>query len=167
MKTTTRLLLIACLSLPVLVACKKEDEAAKPVEKAPLTAPADANDENAWGEYLKDVITRRVEAEGLNTSPYVYFLPAETKPTFEDEYNRLLEKATADASRGITEGNMLAFGSPSSAKMADLVVAAFAKAQPGSMKGVKFVFIGKAEDSERVKAAVAPTGVDYTFVEAK
>lgn len=166
MKTTTRLLLLACLSLPALVACKKE-EAVQKVEKAPLTAPADANNEDAWAEYVKDVVVRRVDAEGLNTSPYVYFLPAETKPGFQDEYDRLLEKATADASRGITAGNMLAFASPSSGKMADLVVAAFAKAQPGSMKGVKFLFIGKPEDSDRVKAAVEPSGVDYTFIEAK
>lgn len=166
MKTTTRLLLTAVLALPLLAACKKE-EAAKPAEKPPLTAPASLDDEKAWEAYVVDVVQRRVEAEGLNTNPYVYFLPPESKPGFQDEYNRLLEKATVDAARGITEGNMLAFASPSSAKMADLVVAAFAKAQPGSMKGVKFVFIGKPEDSERVKAAVAPTGVDYVFVEAK
>jgi hypothetical protein len=29
------------------------------------------------------------------------------------------------------------------------------------------LFIGKAEDSDRVKAGVAASGVDYTFVEAK
>lgn len=166
MKTSIRLLLIACLSLPALVACKKE-EAPQKVEKAPLTAPASADDEKAWEAYVIDVVQRRVEADGLNTNPYVYFLPPQSKPGFEDEYNRLLEKATADASRGITAGNMLVFASPSSAKMADLVVAAFAKAQEGSMKGVKLYFIGKPEDSERVKAAVSPAGVDYAFIEAK
>ena len=35
------------------------------------------------------------------------------------------------------------------------------------MKGVKVLFIGDAADSERVKAAVAPSGVNYVFVEAK
>jgi hypothetical protein len=35
------------------------------------------------------------------------------------------------------------------------------------MKGVRVVFIGDAADGERVKAAVAPAGVDYVFVEAK
>jgi hypothetical protein len=35
------------------------------------------------------------------------------------------------------------------------------------MKGVKVLFIGKPADSDRVKAALAPTGVDYVFVEAK
>ena len=35
------------------------------------------------------------------------------------------------------------------------------------MKGVKVLFVGKAEDSERVKAAITPSGVDYVFAEAK
>ena len=48
-----------------------------------------------------------------------------------------------------------------------MVVEAFKDVPPGSMKGVKVLFIGKAEDNDRVKAAVAPAGVDYTFVEAK
>ena len=78
-----------------------------------------------------------------------------------------LEKAKDDLSRGIISGNMLAYGSPASAKMADLVIAAFKDVPAGSMKGVKVLFIGKAADSERVKAALAPTGVDYVFVEAK
>jgi hypothetical protein len=62
---------------------------------------------------------------------------------------------------------MLAFGSPDSAKMGDLVVAAYKDAAPGSMKGVIVMFIGKAADNERVKAAVAPSGATYRFVEAK
>jgi hypothetical protein len=32
---------------------------------------------------------------------------------------------------------------------------------------VRVLFIGKAEDSERVRAAVEPTGAEYLFVEAK
>jgi hypothetical protein len=47
------------------------------------------------------------------------------------------------------------------------VVASFKNVPPGTMKGVRVLFIGKAADSERVKAAVAPAGVDYVFVEAK
>jgi hypothetical protein len=35
------------------------------------------------------------------------------------------------------------------------------------MKGVKVLFIGAPADSERVKAAVAPSEATYKFVEAK
>ena len=69
--------------------------------------------------------------------------------------------------RGVTSGNLIAFGSPSSVKIADLAVAAFAGVEADTFKGVRILFIGKAEDSERVKTAVAPSGAEYVFVEAK
>ena len=165
MKTTTRLMLTACLVLPLLAACKKE-EAAKPeaVVQAPLVAPT-TNDENAWGTYLQEVVKRNLD--GVTGQPYLYFLPAEETPDFQGYYDRLLEQASTDLQRGILEGNLVAYGSPSSAKMADLVVASFGQVQAGSMKGVKILFLGKAEDNERVKAAVAPAGVDYKFIETK
>ena len=39
MKTTTRLLLIACLSMPLLAACNKQEEKTEAVAEAPLAAP--------------------------------------------------------------------------------------------------------------------------------
>ena len=35
------------------------------------------------------------------------------------------------------------------------------------MAGVRVVYIGDAANSERVKAAVSPAGVDYVFVDVK
>ena len=64
-------------------------------------------------------------------------------------------------------GNMLAFGSPDSAKMADLIVTAFTGAEPDALKGSQVLFIGKPADSDRVKAAVEAAGAKYIFVEAK
>lgn len=167
MKQTTRALLIACLALPFVAACQKEEAAAQEeaaVAQAPLTAPT-TDDETAWGDYLVEVVKRNMD--GVTSSPYLYTLPAETSPDFQGYYDRQLEKAQVDIQRGILEGNLLAYGGPSSGKIADLVIAAFQKAQPGSMKGVKVLFIGKPEDNARVQAAVAPAGVDYKFVEAK
>ena len=163
MKTTTRLLLIACLALP-FAACKKE-EAPQKVEAAPLTAPT-TTDDAAWQAYLTDVVKRNME--GINASPYVYYLPqAADTPEFQAVYQRQLEKTESDLARGIIEGNMLAFGSPSSAKMADMIVDAFDGVDAASMKGVRVVFIGDAADNARVQAAVTPSGVEYKFVEAK
>jgi hypothetical protein len=163
MKNATRLLLIACLSLPFLAACKKEEQQASAVAEAPLTAPT-TTDENAWNAYLTEVVKRNLDGV---TNTYVYVLPAEGSADFQGYYDRQLEKAQLDIQRGILEGNLLAFGSPTSAKTADLTVAAFSKAQPGSMKGVKVLFIGSAADNDRVQAAVTPAGVDYKFIEAK
>ena len=164
MKTfTNRLMLIACLVLPLLAACKKE-EAPQEAVAAPLTAPT-TQDENAWSAYLVDVVKRNMD--GINSTPYLYTLPASTAADFQGSYDRQLEKAQGDVGRGIIEGNMLLFASPSSAKAAELAVTGFSQVQPGTMKGVKVVFIGKPEDGEKVKAAAEPAGVKYVFVEAK
>ena len=162
MKTMTRLILIACLVLP-FAACKKQ-EAPQAAVKAPMSAPT-TDDRQAWVDYLNDVVPRNMT--GIANQPYVYLLPGESAADFQAQYDRLLEKAQSDVARGIIAGNLLAYASPASAKMADLVVAAFTGVPVGSMKGVKVLFVGKAEDSDRVKAAVTPAGVDYVFVEAK
>ena len=162
MKTLFRLMLIACLVLP-FAACKKH-EAPVAAVKAPLNAPAN-DDHQAWVDYISDVVQRNMG--GIQNQPFVYMLPSESVPDFADQYGRLLEKAQADVARGIIEGNMLAYGGPASAKTADMIVESFKTVPPGTMKGVKVLFIGKAADNERVKAAVAPAGVDYVFVEAK
>jgi hypothetical protein len=161
----SRFLLIACLALPFIAGCN-QDEAADTTaaaRQAPLVAPTGA-DENAWNDYVTEVVKRN--AEGA-LSIYAYTLPPTDSEDFQGSYDRQLEKAALDVQRGGVEGTLLAFGSPDSAKSADLAVASFAKAAPNTMKGVKVLFIGSAADSARVEAAVKPTGATYQFVEAK
>lgn len=166
MNTTTRLLLIALLSMPLLAACQKEEAPAEDAAavEAPLTRPA-TNDDGEWGAYLSEVVTRNMG--DINRSPYLYYLPGSESPGFEGARARLQEEVEVAMQRGIVEGNLIAFGSPESAMMADIVVSAFAKVDTGSMKGVELLFIGDAADNDRVKAAVEPAGVNYKFVEAK
>ena len=71
--------------------------------------------------FLSDVVTRNMG--GIQNQPYVYMLPGESSASFQDSYDRLLDKAKGDVSRGIISGDVLAYGSPASAKMADLVIA--------------------------------------------
>ena len=162
MNTITRLLTIACLALG-FAACKKE-EAPKPVAAAPLAAPQN-EDLTAWRAYVTDVAKRNMD--GITNSPYVYFLPGEKAEGFAGDYERLLEKLEGDLSRGIIEGNMLVFASPSPEKETEMIETAFKSVTAGSMKGVKLVFIGTPILGERVRTAVEPAGVNYIFVEAK
>ena len=162
MNTMIRLLAIACLILP-LAACKKE-EAPKVVEAAPLTAPT-TDEASAWRTYVTDVAKRNMD--GITNSPYVYFLPGETSEGFGGQYQRLLEKVEGDLGRGIIEGNMLVFASPSSAKIGELAEVAFGQVPAGSLNNVKVVFIGKPEDSMKVEAASKPAGVKYVFVQTQ
>ncbi|GAB3344554.1 hypothetical protein [Marilutibacter aestuarii] len=162
MKMSTRLILAACLTLPVLAACQKE-ETTEVVEAAPVAKPT-TTDENAWAEYLTDIVRRNV---GDASSVYLYTLPAADSADYEGEYQRQLEKAQTDVMRGGVSGTLLAYGSPDSAKTADLAVASFEMAQSGSMKGVRVLFIGDNADFARVKTAVEPSGAVFQFVEAK
>jgi hypothetical protein len=163
MNTMLRMLLIACLILP-FAACKKEEAPKAAVVEAPLTAPT-SGDLPAWRAYVTYVAKHNMD--GITNSPYVYFLPSESTEGFGGLYERQLEKLEGDLSRGIIEGNMLVFASPSSGKLAEMATVAFKQVGAGTMKGVKVIFIGKPVDSEKVKAASAAAGVTYIFIEAK
>ena len=156
------------LSALVLSGCKKEEEvAAAPVE---LTAPA-STDDAEWKAYLGQVIGRN--QEGVTDRVFSYYLPVGSDTPAEGDqdgktmFDRQLENVTMVVQRTVLPGNMLAFGSPDSEKMADLVVMSFTDADPNALTGSQVLFIGKTEDSERVKAAVEAAGAKYVFVEAK
>jgi hypothetical protein len=157
-KFASRIMLTACLVLP-FAACKKQEEApAEPADVA-LVAPATTED-GPWKEYLSKVVDANMGT--ITNTPYVYYLPAETDPEFEAKYGRQLEQAKGAVARGVSSGNLIAFGSPNSAKIADLAVAAFEGVETDAFKGVRVLFIGKSEDSERVKVAVAPNTCSST-----
>ena len=167
MNQTTRSLLLASLLLSPLVlsACKKEAPVADQAAEAKvLVAPA-KDDDAGWKAYLPAVVQENMGT--ITNNPFLYYLVPESDPEFADKYGRQVEAATTTISRGVSPGNMLAFGSSASAKMADLIVASFKGVPADTMKGVRVLFIGDAADNPRVQAAVAPAGVDYVFVEAK
>lgn len=156
----TRLLLCACLALP-LAACQEEKVAEETVS-APLSAP-ETGDRTEWRNYLNDVVGRNME--GIYSQPYVYLLPADDGEDFEAEYGRLAERAEADVARGIVRGNLLAYAGHDSTRVADMVINAFAEVPEDSMEGVRVLFIGDAADNPRVEQAVTPAGVEYIFIE--
>ena len=164
MTIAIRLLLIACLALTT-AACNKAEEAPQETVKAPLTAPAEPADREGWNAYLSDVVQRNMD--GVNNTPYVYTLPPDSDPAIEGAFERQKEKAFADVQNRVLPGNMLAYGGPASAKIADMMVNAFTGVQPDSMKGVKVLFIGNVADDARVRPVVTPSGATYVFVEAK
>ncbi len=156
------------LSALVLTGCKKEEEvAAAPVE---LTAPA-STDDAEWKAYLGQVIGRN--QEGVTDRVFSYYLPVGSDTPAEGDqdgktmFDRQLENVTMVVQRTVLPGNMLAFGSPDSTKLADLVVMSFTDADPNALTGSQVLFIGNAADSDRVKAAVESAGGKYVFVEAK
>ena len=167
--------LIALLSISLalsLTACQSADDEAEAAKKPAaaavvLTAPT-TPDDKLWKPYLQGVIGQNMA--GVTDRVYPYYLPADSKKIDADgrsAYDRQSENVTAVISRTVLPGNMLAFGSPDSAKMADMILSAFSGAKPDALKGSQVLFIGKAEDSARVKGPVEASGAKYIFVEAK
>jgi hypothetical protein len=165
MKKILRNVLIMLASLVAVAACKKE-EAAKPVA-APvvLTVPADPADLEGWKKYLGATV--KANMEGIRQRPYMYFVPLVVDEETQRQYEAQTTNVEDTLARGVLPGNMIAFGSPDSAKLADLVIQAFKLAGDGSLKGVRVLFIGARADEQRVRDAVAPSSGDFVFVEAK
>src|SRR5690606_19744789 len=106
--------------------------------------------------------------QGIRNNPYMYYLPSASDPEFEQKYMRQMENVEGVIARTVLPGNMLAFGSPESARMADMVESVFTNwAEANAFKDVRVLFIGKQEDRARVEAAVAPSGAEFVFVEAR
>ena len=167
MTTAAHVLLAALLATFALAGCKKADDAAEAPAKVLLTAPA-SDDDAQWKAYLQQEF--QLHQEGITDRQYVYYLPANSETNDEGDsnpYGRQLDNVTSVVARTVLPGNQLAFGSPDSAKMADLIVAAFKDAKPDALKGSQVLFVGLPADSERVKAAVTAAGANYIFVEAK
>jgi hypothetical protein len=166
------LIAIALLALTLgLTACKPgKDDASKTAAPVVLTAPA-GNDDNAWKAYLGQVVGQHMG--GVTDRVYPYYLPANSAepdpndPDKHSQYDRQLDNVSGVMLRTVLPGNMLVFGSPDSAKMADLIVAATVGTKPDALKGSQVLFIGKPADSDRAKAAVEAAGGKYIFVEAK
>lgn len=107
-------------------------------------------------------------AESLDSGPSVAATNAGAGgDDYESTYIRQLDQVSSVIRRTVPAGNMLAFGSPSSGRMADLVVAAFGEAAEGSLKGVRVLFVGASSERARVEEAVTPSGAEFVFVEAK
>jgi hypothetical protein len=163
MNTLKSVLAAATLAL-ALTACKSEEAPVAEAAAVALVAPAADNDAG-WREYLTAVV--RENMGNISNQPFLYYLPPASVEDFDAKYDRQVEAATTAMSRGVQPGNLLAFGSSASAKMADLIETAFAPVEADSLKGVKVVYIGEAADNARVMTVVQATGAEYIFVEAK
>ncbi len=143
-----------------------ESTAAAEQKPAVIPMPANATDKAAWKQYLVSVVTANMQ--GVKTThPYMYFVPAGDDDAAKADRQNQLDNVSTTVQRGVLPGNMMAFGGPNSALTAQLIVDAFKDAAPGSFKEVVILFIGAPGDFEAVKTAVAASGAEARFVEAK
>lgn len=163
------ILILALTTLIGIGGCdKKSGETDTAAVAAPevIAVPTDPTDTAAWKKYLANVVMQNMQGVKTNR-PYMYFIPAgDSEKAVSDRANQL-ENVQGVVSRSVLPGNMMAFGGPDSKITADFVVEAFANAGAGSFKDVVVLVIGKVEDTDRIKTALATSGADVRVGEMK
>jgi len=162
-----KLILVATLALTAtltLSACNKQDDSEQTTQQTQqVTKPTDPNDTKGWNAYLGQIVTKNMQGMTAD-QPYPYLVPAGDTDDAKAQRDRQLQNVQDTVARGVLPGNLLAFGGPDSGKTADLIVAAFKDAKPGSFKDVIVLFIGDQADQQRVEAVLQPTAAKIRFV---
>ena len=164
-----KIVLIAALALTAALALsgcgkKEADQQASQQATQQLTKPTNPTDTKAWNAYLGQLVQNNLQ--GMQASqPYAYLVTAGDTDEAKAQNDRQLQSVQDTVARGVLPGNLLAFAGPVSSTTADLVVAAFKDAKPGSFKDVIIVFIGDKADEQRVSDALKPTGATFHFVQ--
>ena len=128
--------LAATLSLS---ACNKQDDdqqaaAGQPAQAQQAPKPTDPNDTKGWNDYLGDLVQKNLQ--GMTASqPYAYLVDAADTDAAKANNDRQLSNVHDSVARGVLPGNLMAFAGANSAKTADLLIAAFKDAKPGSFRG--------------------------------
>lgn len=127
------------------------------------SVPANPDDAMAWKKYISATVKDYVTPEESKRI-YVTFSENGEDPELTA---RKIENMKNFIGRGIAEGTPLIFASPDSKLMADIVEQAFAEPKEDTLKTIRVIFIGARSEEERVRTAVTPWGVKFTFHEAK
>lgn len=146
----------------------RDEDAAAEAEPAALPPAPTTPDDAAWRAWLGPVIGQHMD--GITERTFNYYLPAGSDPAEVDgPFQRMKTDVNMAVLRTVLPGNMLTFSSPDSAVMADLVVAAFQGegVQNDALRGTRVLFIGRAEDEARVRAAVEAVGGEFRFHEVR
>lgn len=159
---------LACFAIFALNACDKTGQPEQAAEQtaAVLPIPTNPGDKAAWKQYLVQEVTANMAGVKSN-HPYMYFVPAGDDDESANERKNQLANVATVVSRGVLPGNMMAFGGPDSKLTAQLIIDSFKDVQVGSFKDVVVLFVGAPAEADGVKQALASSGADVRFVEAK
>lgn len=121
-----------------------------------LTPPTNPDDVNAWRAFIGESIQR--VTHNPNVHPYSYVVP---RGDDADSMDRRKGEAGAIRSllgRTAVPGNMIALTGPDSAKVSEVIVAAFKDLTPSTARGLTVLYVGTTKDGLAAKATVAAAG---------
>lgn len=146
-----------------LSACQKHAGQAAP-QVQQVARPTSPTDTAGWKNYLVQVVTKNMQGMTAN-QPYMYYVPAGTDDADVQARQRQLDNVSGTVARGVLPGNLMAFGGPDSSQTAQMIIAAFKDATPGSFKGVIVLFVGDKADEQSVAQALQPSAAIFHFVQ--
>ena len=147
-----------------LTACNNQADQQQATQQVQqVSKPSDPNDKKGWNAYLGQAVQNNMQGMTADR-PYAYLVPGGDSDDDKGARDRQLGNIQEIIARTVPAGNLIAFGGPDSGKTADLVVAAFKDAKPGSFKGVIVVFIGDKADEDRVQAVLKPTAATVRYI---
>lgn len=152
-------LLALTSALFVLNACQPE----APKQDPALTMPTNPADAMAWKKYAGNVAKLYAPKD---KSGRIYSIYVDHQAN-EEQIKQRIDQIKNQIAPGLAEGTILLYASPDSKVMADIIVGAFVEPRADALKGTSVIYLGKAEDQDRVRAAVTAWGAAFTFHEAK
>lgn len=157
MSRVFRMFVLALLaSAAALAGCQKES-AQQADQRPPLAAPTSQNDAD-WRQYVGQMVSRNVKIK-RGMPPFAVYISPDEDPT------PTLDNVKETLSRGVLKDTIIAFGSRDSALMAAKMAEVFEVVPENSLKGVRVVFVGRAQDKAAAEAAVAGSGAEFIFLE--
>lgn len=151
---------VVCALLLGLVACGNHaDRTAAGAVQAHVPTPANPKDVQAWRTYMGKIADSPTDV----VRPYKFLVPSGTDALALDQRKQVERALALMAANGSFPGNVIAVGGPDPAKTADVVVAAFGKARPASLKALIVLYIGDDGNRARAEKAVSDSGAAFRY----
>jgi hypothetical protein len=141
---------------------RRQGQEVTSTSSAHIATPTNPNDTAAWETYMVQV--GKVNNHGMANRPYLFIVPSGDVPSAHDRRQQIQQALTDMASRNGFPGNVIAVGGPDPAMTADVLVAAFGAAKPGSLKTLSLIYTGDDADKLRVEKSIATAGATFRYV---
>ena len=138
-----------------------KDQAPSVVAQAHIARPANPNDIQAWRTYMGKVVDPTASPSA--GKPYKFLVPSADDPIALGQRKQVEEALTIMASNNSFPGNVIAVGGPDPTKTADVMVAAFVKAKPDSLKAITVLYVGNDANQARVQKVITGTGATFRY----
>jgi outer membrane biogenesis lipoprotein LolB len=157
-----RILAALLLALAVLILPACQQEAPKAAQDQAV-APTDPTDSMAWRKYVQ-AVAKTYAPSDQNSRFYAIYTDYQQDA---EKTARQIEQIKTQIAPGLAQGTLLMYASPDSALIAEIIEKAYENPRADALKGTKVIFVGKAAEAERVKAAVGAWGAEFVLHEVQ